>query len=317
MNAGRNRLCRTLAARATDGQTPSMAVEEHEGVVDGDGGRRVGWMTRGVPGGRAAAYLHGQPGSRRDVRAFDDAVLESRGLLLVAIDRAGYGQTDPVGLDRRDVARDVLTVADHLGIDRFPVLAVSMGGVYGITLAALAPDRVERLVLASAHVLPYDDEDMESALSDAEKADLVLLRAGPSAELEAAYAAGAASAADVDGAVALLEELAASMSPLEGDVLRRPFARAVAESVAFGLSAGHRGYLEDGMRSIRPLEVDPADVRCPVRALHGTMDSLEPYANLERLVPRLADAAVIAFPGMGHFAPWVWPALPFEVLAGD
>jgi pimeloyl-ACP methyl ester carboxylesterase len=291
-------------------------VEEHEGVLVTEAGRHIGWMTRGVPGGRMVAFLHGQPGSRRDVRAFDDVLLEPRDLMLFSIDRGGYGDTDPAGLDRREVSRDVLSVADHLGATRFPVLAVSMGGVYALTLAALAPERVDRVVLASGHVLPYDDAKMEAALSPAEQADLVLLRAGPSPELDAAYAQAAADASDVDGAVTLLGRLAESMSPLEGGVLRRPFARAVAESVAFGLSKGHQGLLEDGLRTIRPLEVDLADVRCPVRALHGTADDLEPYANLERLVPRLADVAVVAFPGLGHFAPWVWPALSFELL-GD
>jgi pimeloyl-ACP methyl ester carboxylesterase len=65
------------------------------------------------------------------------------------------------------------------------------------------------------------------------------------------------------------------------------------------------------------LEFDLADVRCPVRAIHGTIDDLEPYANLERLAAQLADCAVVALPGMGHFGPWLWPDSIMGLVSGD
>ncbi len=73
---------------------------------------------------------------------------------MLAIDRAGYGDTSPAGMDRRDVAGDLLTVADRLGVREFPVMAVSMGGIYALALAASAPERISKIVLASGHVLP-------------------------------------------------------------------------------------------------------------------------------------------------------------------
>ncbi|MFZ2015476.1 MAG: alpha/beta hydrolase, partial [Nocardioides sp.] len=77
------------------------------------------------------------------------------------------------------------------------------------------------------------------------------------------------------------------------------------------------GLLEDGLRTVSPLEFDLSDVRCPVRAIHGTIDDLEPYANLERLAAQLADCAVVALPGMGHFGPWLWPDSIMGLLSGD
>jgi len=50
----------------------------------------------------------------------------------------------------------VLHVADHLGIDQFPLMAISAGGGYGVALAATAPTRIARLVLVSAQAAPYD-----------------------------------------------------------------------------------------------------------------------------------------------------------------
>jgi pimeloyl-ACP methyl ester carboxylesterase len=291
--------------------------EEREGVLETEGGRRIGWMTRGVAGGTPIGYFHGQPGSRRDIRLFEQDLLDQQQVLLFSIDRGGYGDTSVAGLDRRDVAADLVVVADHLGIDRFAVLAVSMGAIYALTLAATHPRRVTKVVLVSGHVLPYDDPDVEARLSEAEQADLALLRTGSSTELDREYAATSAGFSDIEGAVALMHRLSATMSPLEQRLVTSDFTRLVAESVAQGASGGHRGYLEDGLRTIRPLEVDLASITCPVRAVHGEDDDLEPYANLQRLVPSLSDVAVVSLPGMGHFGPWVWRSLPFALIAGD
>lgn len=292
-----------------------MSFAEDEDVLPTADGRSIGWLRRGPTDGRMVGYFHGQPGSRREAWAFSEETLARFGIRILAIDRAGYGETSPVGLDRRDVARDLLTVADHLGVDRLPVMGCSMGGVYALAVAALAPERIPKVVLVSGHVLPYDDPAIVAALSASEQADVARLATGRTPELEAEYAAMASSmAADPVG---LIREVASGWGTREQRLAETPWARAIAGSVAFGLAAGHVGLLEDGLRTVRPLEFDLSDVRCPVRAVHGTIDDLEPYANLERLAARLAECAVVALPGMGHFGPWLWPDSILGLLIGD
>ena len=193
-------------------------------------------------------------------------------------------------------------------------MAVSMGGVYALAVAALAPQRVTRVVLISAHVLPYDAPEIVAALSADEQADLALLRGGRTPAVEAEYAATAARVAQ--DPAGLLKDLAAGWGPREQSLTDTPWLDAVAASLAFGLAPGHVGYLEDGLRTVRPLEFRPSDVRCPVRAIHGTRDDLEPFANLERLAEQLDDCVVVALPGMGHFAAWLWPDAVFGLLTG-
>jgi pimeloyl-ACP methyl ester carboxylesterase len=182
-------------------------------------------MRRGVRGGTPVGFLHGQPGSRHDLRVLPDATLARHEVELFAIDRAGYGDTPAVGLDRRDVARDLLTLADHLGVQRFPLMAVSMGGVYALTVAALAPERVTRVVLLAGHVLPYDDPAIVGLLSAEEQADVAQLRGGRTPELEATYAEAAAAMATAPGEV--LAGLAVHWSPAERALATTPFAAAV------------------------------------------------------------------------------------------
>ncbi len=291
----------------------SFAVDE--GVVETADGRRIGWMRRGPTGGRVVGWFHGQPGSRREQFALTEETLSRFGVRILAIDRAGYGETSPAGLDRRAVARDLLTVADHLGVEEFPVMAVSMGGVYALALAALAPDRISKVILISGHVLPYDDPEIVAGLSTAEQADVAMLVGGRTPELEAEYAA--AAAAMVADPVGFIRGLANGWEKREQRLVETPWMDAVADELVFGLSAGHVGMMEDGLRTVRPLEFELSEVRCPVRAIHGTMDDLEPYANLERLADQLPDCAVLALPGFGHFGPWLWPDSFFGLLSGD
>lgn len=290
-----------------------MTVVEREGVLVTEAGRRVGWMTRGVGGGRPVGYLHGQPGSRRDLSAlFGEEVLERHGWWMFAIDRGGYGETDPAGLDRRVVAADLLAVADHVGVDTFGIVAASMGATYALAAAATS-DRVERIVLVSPNALPYDDLEIEAALSEAERADLALLR-GPAETAEQEYADAVRSF--LDDPVAAVHHLVEDWPAAERALAHSAWGEGAARSFSFGLSRGHTGYLEDGLRTLRPLEFDLGDVRCPVRAVHGTDDDLEPFANLLRLAERLEDCRVVALHGMKHFGPWLWPDLVPSLMRG-
>ena len=291
-----------------------MGFSEEEGVCSTADGRTVGWLMRGPEDGQVVGWLHGQPGSRRDVRVFSEDELTRHRIRFLAIDRGGYGQTDPAGMDRRDVAQDLLSVADHLHVDQLPVMAVSMGGIYALAAAVVAPHRVSKVVLVSAHVMPYDDAAVVALLSAAEQADVENLRRGPTPELEAEYAQMAA--ATVADPVGLLQELARGWSPREQSLAKSPWIEQVAESLRFGLATGHVGYFEDGLRTVQPLEFDLFDVGCPVRAVHGTIDDLEPYANLERAAAVLPDCAILALPGMGHYGPWLWPDSVLGLLAG-
>ncbi|HEY5296026.1 MAG TPA: alpha/beta fold hydrolase [Gaiellaceae bacterium] len=60
------------------------------------------------------------------------------------------------GVTMRDLAQQVIAQADAAGVERFSFAGISIGGAIGLELAALAPTRLERLVVActSAHFGP-------------------------------------------------------------------------------------------------------------------------------------------------------------------
>lgn len=73
---------------------------------------------------------------------------------VVGVDLRGHGASQTVTavdeLGNDQMALDVLAVADHLGLDRFCLLGVSLGGGVAIEVAAEAPERVTSMMLCEA-----------------------------------------------------------------------------------------------------------------------------------------------------------------------
>ena len=110
-------------------------------------GRRLSLWEGGDPTGRPVIFFHGCPDSRRAAISGHVAAA-AVGARLVAASRPGYSASDlpehaqPTGDEHVDVAHDTAELADRLGIGRFAVLGMSVGGPYAVATAALHPDRV-------------------------------------------------------------------------------------------------------------------------------------------------------------------------------
>ncbi|MGQ4388720.1 alpha/beta fold hydrolase [Streptomyces sp. SAS_270] len=104
----------------------------------------------------------------------------TRGRQLIRYDERGCGLSawDMGSFALDDLVADLDSVADAVGLDRFPLLGVSQGGAVAVAYAALRPERVSRLVLTSAYARGQliragsDDE------RDAAEVDLNIARVG-------------------------------------------------------------------------------------------------------------------------------------------
>ena len=83
---------------------------------------------------------------------------------VVRYDHPGHGRS-PLGPNRIEgLARQVLALADGLGLARFAFCGLSLGGMVGIWLGANTPERLERLVLCcTAPRLPPREQWLERA----------------------------------------------------------------------------------------------------------------------------------------------------------
>lgn len=90
-------------------------------------------------------YFHGGGDSRLSRPA------ETHGVRLIAVDRCGARVR---GRTLRSWADDVVQLADELGLARFSVVGWSAGGPHALAVAAVAPERVERVALVASMPLP-------------------------------------------------------------------------------------------------------------------------------------------------------------------
>lgn len=98
--------------------------------------------------GRTVVMLHGQPGSSSDWQQLADQLPAS--LQVVALDRPGYA-ANPLGAGGFAAnARAVVAELDARNIERAVLVGHSYGGAVALSVAALAPERIEALVLLAS-----------------------------------------------------------------------------------------------------------------------------------------------------------------------
>lgn len=103
-------------------------------------GRTLGYATYGSsdPSHPAIFLFHGMPGSRLVGRSWDH-LCATLGARLFTIDRPGIGLSSFVHRTLAQWPEDVLSVADHLGIDRFSIVGGSAGGAFALSCARFMP----------------------------------------------------------------------------------------------------------------------------------------------------------------------------------
>ena len=128
-------------------------------------GRRLAYRCLGDPAGLPVFALHGM-GSSHCTFLTDMPLTELLpGVLLIAVDRPGYGDSDnpPSGYSYTAFARDIGELATALGHDKFSVCGHSSGGPYALAVAALLPERVLSCAAISSDP-PYNHPSIPDAV---------------------------------------------------------------------------------------------------------------------------------------------------------
>lgn len=260
----------------------------------------------GDPGGRAVLWLHGAPDCRL-ARHPDDGVAARAGVRLVAVDRPGYGWSDPPAPDPLTFGDDVGVLLDDLGVERCAVAAWSAGVPWALGTAAALGERVTRVVTYGA-IAPF-----EAMLGDDEAG-----AAGPGrTDIARAVAAGHTTPDEVADELAMLLVPTAPV-PLEQAVDQvleslSPAARGALEAIpglieALGrsLAAAVDRHADAGLRADVQVQFAPgveallAKVACRVVLVHGERDPVAGPGVGRWFAARLADARVEVWDGSGH-----------------
>jgi 3-oxoadipate enol-lactonase len=105
------------------------------------------WRETGDAGAPAIVFVNALG---TDCRLWDEVAEQLRDWRIVLYDKRGHGLSEatagPYTIAR--LADDLLALADHLGLARFALVGLSIGGMIAQAVALRAPERVAALVLA-------------------------------------------------------------------------------------------------------------------------------------------------------------------------
>ncbi|MEP7119641.1 MAG: alpha/beta hydrolase [Byssovorax sp.] len=263
-------------------------------------GRNVAFTTWGEPAGGVVLYLHGTGHSR--LFCPDPEETARAGVHLVAVDRPGYGRSDPHRSHTlADVARDLVALADHLGIEHFSVIGWSGGAWYAAALAAVAGARVVGAAIVAGGAGPYGEvPGLEATLRPDQREILACVRReGGLAATEAALALPSIQA-EARGPQALAE-LVPGLPPgdrwlLADDARRASFDAAAREAYR----QGAEGVVSDRIARFLPWGFRIEDLAMEVNLFLAAEDAVFPPSRADDWIHRLPRARVICWPDAGH-----------------
>jgi 3-oxoadipate enol-lactonase/4-carboxymuconolactone decarboxylase len=217
---------------------------------------------------------------------WDDQVvaLEDRYRVL-RFDMRGHGRSPaPLGPYTVDeLADDVLALLDRLGLQRVMFCGLSLGGAVGMTIAARAPERLDRLVLCCT-----------------------ALEFGPASQWHDRAATARSEGMDAI-APAGIERWFTPAAPAD---TRARFAAMLRSQPPDGYAACCEAIAQLDLRGRL------TGVRVPTLTIAGDDDPVTPPAKLEAIRAEIAGARDAVIPGARHIANAEHPAFFTNVLAG-
>ncbi len=264
-------------------------------------GRLLEVVSAGPPNGRCLLWHSGTPSSAAIFPASLAAATE-RNLRIVTFSRAGYSTSTPnPGRSVGDVAKDVTTILNELGINSFICAGQSGGGPHALACAALLPDRVlATATLAGVAPWPAEGLDWFAGMGPENLVEFEASIKGPEA-LEPLLDSEAADLRTVEaGAVA------ASLGGLVSDVDKRALSGAYAEHMAGSFhrafSVSTAGWRDDDIAFVHPWGFDIGAIRTPVAIWQGGEDRMVPMPHGVWLAAHIPGAEQHLLPEEGHLS---------------
>ncbi len=199
---------------------------------------------------------------------------------LVRYDERGCGLSDWNVADfSLDVwVRDLETVVDAAGLERFPLLGISQGGPIAIAYAIRHPERVSRLILYGSYGSGYNKRKLSEAQLEEWRILVDLVRVGWGRDTPA-----------------FRQVFSALFLPDAGPEYLRAFDQLQRESASPENAARMMAAFGDlDVRDVAPL------LRIPTLVMHRRGDQRIPFEEGRRLAAMIPDARLVTMEGRNH-----------------
>ncbi len=259
-------------------------------------GRYLQYAEYGDPYGNPVIHIHGVLGCRYE-RLPDDRLTKNLGIRLIIPDRPGYGlSTYLPDHDYLDFADDLLELVDHLDIQKFSIMGLSIGAIYGSAFAYKTPERLSSIAMISS-TPPF------RSFSD-------FAGVPPSLKLLIAFSKYLPTVAQMIAEIAIknacknpgkfLDNIPISTS--DRMFFSNPLLK---EHIEACLLAGnkdcHSGFVHDILLSAEPWPFPVEDIQIKVDFWHGTEDSHSSINRIKPVIDAIPDSRLFLIEGGGHF----------------
>ena len=235
------------------------------------------WYNDTCGTGMPVVFMHAASGTCESW-VYQLPVCTAAGYRCITYDRRGWGRSRPdlTGEQPGSVSDDLHGLAEHLGLDRFHVVATAAGGIGALDYAVTHPERLRSLVVANSIGGVQDPEYLE-----------VQHRLRPP---------------EIQGLPVELRELGPSYRGLDPEGTRRWLA----------IEHGSRPERTQGpgQQPRHPMTLARLEtIRVPVLVLVGAADLLSPPALMRLLAAHIPQCQFATIPEAGHAAFWEQPEL--------
>jgi pimeloyl-ACP methyl ester carboxylesterase len=266
-----------------------------------DGGV-VAFEEYGDANGEPVIFCHGWPSSRTMARLTDEPAREL-GIRIISPDRPGIsGSSLQPNRTLADWPCVLERLADHVGVDKFRMLAISGGAPYAYAAAVALPQRV-RAIAVVAGAPPIAELSSAEGLLPLYRWMLALYRTRPQLLRRMFHLARPVLSVrpPVRFRPLLLKLLV--LRPCDAESLRDSAAfEAIFESQRRAWRASAEGVIADAQIYAQPWGFSIEEVRVPVRLWHGKQDRAFSTRLIEEIAKRLPNCKASFVENAGHYS---------------
>lgn len=257
-------------------------------------GHKLAYDEYGCKSGYPLIYFHDSGSSRLECSFFHSSA-RRLGYRLIAVDRPGIGFSNFYSLRSCDqFCEDVVLLADELGLQRFGVMSLGAGGVYGLSLAHMAPHRVDiQLLLAGIPGKVFSNKNQSSYLAKCVNG-LTPVLVKLLVNMKQTF-----FPVNVETGLQRLQEY---LSYTDRKVLAKPrVLKILTMDQTEAVRQGSRGIAQDASLCFRKLDFCLAAVKVPALIWQGGADRLSQRSDCEYLASNLPTANFYRVSNGGHF----------------
>ena len=266
--------------------------------------RTLAYMEFGDPEGHPVFYAHGGPGSRLEGEWFD-RIGKEKGFRIIATDRPGHGES--TYLDERvllDHPRDLVALANALGIAKFGVIGWSGGGIHATICAYAIPDRLLFDFSFAGYTNWAEMPDAASYLHSTNKLDKLAVGISKSHPLMFRFFFEMMNASEKLMPETTYGTIVKEMNDTDKAIAAIPdFKKLFIRSQKEAFKQGGKGATRDARIHYDDWGIRLEQIEFPIHVFHGTEDHLVPIEFSRHIADHVKDCTLHVWEGEGHLAP--------------